>query len=53
MLIIYNSLGQEVASLVNTYQKAGKYKVDFDAGNLPSGMYFYKLTSGDYSQIKK
>jgi len=52
-LIIYNSLGQEVTSLVNTYQKAGNYKVDFDASSMSSGVYFYKLSAGDYTETKK
>ncbi|MCX6160976.1 MAG: T9SS type A sorting domain-containing protein [Ignavibacteriae bacterium] len=52
-LIIYNSLGQEVASLVNIYQKAGKYKVDFNAGNMPGGAYFCKISAGNYTQTIK
>jgi hypothetical protein len=52
-LSIYSSLGQEVASLVNEYKTAGKYIVDFNASNLPSGMYFYKLQSGNFNSVKK
>jgi hypothetical protein len=52
-LAIYNSLGQEVASLVNEYKATGKYIVDFNANNLPSGMYFYKLQSDKFNAIKK
>jgi len=52
-LAVYNNLGQEVASLVNEYKAAGKYIADFNANNLPSGMYFYKLQSGNFNSMKK
>ncbi|MBK8552108.1 MAG: T9SS type A sorting domain-containing protein [Ignavibacteria bacterium] len=42
-LTIYNSLGIEINKLVNEYQNPGSYKVKFDAGDLPSGVYFYEL----------
>jgi photosystem II stability/assembly factor-like uncharacterized protein len=53
-LKIYNVLGQEIQTLVNKFQKAGEYNVDFEAKNLSSGIYFYKLQVGsDYVQTKK
>ncbi|MEI7483563.1 MAG: T9SS type A sorting domain-containing protein [Ignavibacteriota bacterium] len=52
-LRIYNSLGKEVATLMNTNLEAGNYKVDFDATNLTSGIYFYKLTAGSNTLSKK
>lgn len=52
-LKVYNVVGQEIATLVNTFQTAGSYQTQFDAANLSSGMYFYSLTSGNYTQIKK
>jgi Secretion system C-terminal sorting domain len=52
-LSIYNMLGQEVAQLVNDIQKAGYKRITFNAGNLPSGLYFYRLMAGKYTQIKK
>lgn len=52
-LLVYNSMGQEVAVLVNQDLKAGSYKYDFHAGNLPSGAYFYKLIAGDYVKTNK
>jgi hypothetical protein len=52
-LVVYNSLGEEVATLVNEYKSAGSYEVKLDASNLPSGVYIYRLTSGSYSAVKK
>jgi len=52
-LIIYNSLGQEVQILVNEFEDAGIHKVNFNALNLTSGMYFYKIEAGSFSQVKK
>ncbi|MBI5473846.1 MAG: T9SS type A sorting domain-containing protein, partial [Ignavibacteriae bacterium] len=46
-------LGKEVATLVNEERAPGTYEVTFDAGNLASGVYFYKLQSGGMSDIKK
>lgn len=52
-LVIYNSLGQEVSQLVNQELKTGTYKYDFNAANLPSGAYFYRLIAGDFVQTNK
>ncbi len=53
-LKIYDVLGREIATLVNEYQTAGlKPFVTFDGSKLASGMYFYRLKSGDYSAVKK
>jgi len=52
-LIIYDLLGKEIKTLVNKNKEAGNYTVDFDATNLPSGIYFYKLTAGKFSETKK
>ena len=52
-LIVYNTLGQTVKIIENEYKNAGNYTVNFNASNLPSGIYFYKLEAGQYSQIKK
>ncbi|MEO8399230.1 MAG: T9SS type A sorting domain-containing protein [Ignavibacteriaceae bacterium] len=52
-LKVYDLLGQEVATLVNEQKNAGSYEVDFDATNLNTGVYFYKITSGNYSVSKK
>lgn len=52
-LAIYNSLGEEVAVLVDGMVEAGFYNVTFDASSLPSGAYFYRLQSGNSVQVKK
>jgi hypothetical protein len=52
-LKVFNMLGQEVATLVNGSLTAGSYQVQFNPAGLASGVYFYKLTSGDFSQVKK
>jgi len=52
-LKVYNVIGQEVATLVNEYQTAGTYSVKFDASKLATGMYLYRITSGEFSQVKK
>ena len=52
-LVVYNTIGQKVAELVNQEQASGKYTVKFDASNLPSGVYIYKLQAGEFSSVKK
>ena len=52
-LVIYDILGREVKTLVNEFRTAGMYKIEFDASSYASGVYFYKLTSGDYINTKK
>ncbi len=52
-LVVYNSLGQVVDKLVDEYLLSGSYRVKFNGGNLPSGIYFYKLTADGYSAVKK
>jgi len=52
-LKVYDALGSEVAELVNGEQEIGKYEVNFNASGLSSGIYFYKLVSGDFVQINK
>lgn len=52
-LKVYNLLGQEVATLVNQQQKPGEYVADFDASNLASGIYMYRIEAGNFSLTKK
>ncbi len=50
---IFDVRGKEVETLVNQNQHEGSYKVEWDASNFPSGVYFYRLTAGDFSSEKK
>ncbi|MBK6877693.1 MAG: T9SS type A sorting domain-containing protein [Ignavibacteria bacterium] len=53
LLKIYDAIGKEVTTLVNADLKRRNYKYEFDASNLPSGAYFYKLSTQNYSETKK
>ncbi len=50
---VYNTLGQEVATLVNEEKPAGSYSFKFDGNGLSSGLYFYTLKAGKYTSTKK
>ena len=52
-LVIYDILGREIATLLNEVKPAGNYLVDYDASSLSSGVYFYTLSSGDFTDTKK
>jgi hypothetical protein len=52
-LRVYDVLGREVAVLVNQKKTAGRYEINFDGSKFPSGVYFYKLNAGQYSDSKK
>ncbi len=52
-LKVYDILGKQVAVLVNENKPAGNYTVEFNAANLPSGVYIYKLTAGKFTAVKK
>jgi hypothetical protein len=52
-LKVYDILGNEVATLVNEEKQPGVYEVEFDAAKLTSGIYFYQLQAGNFSQTKK
>lgn len=52
-LAVYDILGKEVVTLINADLSAGQHEVEFNAANLPSGVYLYRLTAGSYSACKK
>jgi len=52
-LKVYNVIGKEVKTLVNEIKPAGIYSLEFDGSNLPSGIYYYKIESGDFTQVRK
>jgi len=52
-LLVFDVLGKEVSTLVNTYQTVGEYEVQFNGSSLASGTYFYRLQVGDFVQTKK
>ncbi len=52
-LKVYDSIGREIAILVNKEKLPGKYHYVFDAHNLPSGVYFYRLQSDNFNSTKK
>ncbi len=50
---VFNILGSEIETLVNEENPAGHYEVNWNAGNIPSGVYFYRLQAGDFVETKK
>jgi hypothetical protein len=52
-LKIYNSLGEEAATLIDEIKQAGYYQTIFDAANLASGVYFYRIQAGNFLMVKK
>ena len=52
-LKIYNVLGQEIQTLVNEEKPSGNYQIEFNAANLPSGVYFYRIQAGSFNQVRK
>ena len=52
-LEVFNSIGQQVQILLNEIKNEGNYSVSFDGSELPSGVYFFRLISGNFSDIKK
>ena len=52
-LKVFDVLGREVAILVNKEQEPGNYEVQFNAKNLSSGIYYYRITAGDYMKTMK
>jgi photosystem II stability/assembly factor-like uncharacterized protein len=52
-IVVMNAIGEEVAVLLNEVQEQGYHQVDFNASNLPSGIYFYTLQTGNFTATKK
>jgi hypothetical protein len=52
-LVVYDMLGREVKTLVNEFKQAGSYDVSFDASSLASGVYFYRINAGSFTDVKK
>ncbi|MBI5476211.1 MAG: T9SS type A sorting domain-containing protein [Ignavibacteriales bacterium] len=52
-LIVYDLLGKQVQTLVNKFLPLGNYSVKFDAADLPSGIYFYRIQTEQFTQVKK
>jgi len=52
-LKVYDVLGNEIATLINEYRPSGNYEIEFDATDLPSGIYLYQLKAGSFVETKK
>jgi hypothetical protein len=52
-IVVYDLTGQEVGTLLNEVKEPGNYELDFNAAGLSSGVYFYKMTANNFSQVKK
>ena len=52
-IVVYDVSGREVSTIVNEPMQSGSYTVDFNASGLSSGVYFYSLITGGYSETKK
>ncbi len=52
-IVVYDLTGQEVISLINEVKEPGNYEINFNATGLSSGVYFYKMTANNFTQVKK
>jgi uncharacterized delta-60 repeat protein len=52
-LVVFDILGQKISTLINENKQHGTYEVEFNAANLPGGIYFYKLSAGKFIETKK
>ena len=52
-ITIYNAIGETVQILENGFKSAGNYSISFNASNVPSGIYFYRIEAGKYTQVRK
>ena len=52
-LSVYNLLGEKVTTLVSQFMNPGVHNIEFDAGELVSGVYYYHLTAGEFQDVQK
>ena len=52
-LVVYNLIGEEIARLIDESKHSGNYTVEWNASNVASGIYFYRLQAGDFIQTRK
>jgi hypothetical protein len=52
-IVVYDVMGREIQALINKSMKPGMYEVSFDGSSLSSGVYFYKISAGEYSETKQ
>ena len=52
-IVVYDLTGQQVATLLSEVKEPGNYEVNFNTSGLSSGVYFYKMTANNFSQVKK
>jgi hypothetical protein len=52
-ITIYNTIGQQIKELVNEVKGPGSYNISFNASSISSGIYFYKIETAEFSQVKK
>ncbi|HRN26363.1 MAG TPA: T9SS type A sorting domain-containing protein [Ignavibacteriaceae bacterium] len=52
-IVVYDLTGQEVATIINEVKEPGNYEINFNAGGLSSGVYFYRMTADNFTQVKK
>jgi len=52
-LSIFDIMGREVMQLVNENQPVGRYQLSFDGSAVPAGLYFYRITSGEFTLVRK
>ncbi len=50
---VYNAMGRQVAEIVNESMSAGSHQVTFDGSSLASGVYYYRIEAGSFSEMKK
>ena len=52
-LEVYDIIGQKIETLINQQMQAGDHEIEFEAQNMPSGVYLYKIKAGEWTDMKK